>query len=146
MFILAFVVMTRNDRGPRSSNGIEKTDDRQGLRNISVTHTTSHIHDTLSRSSPVLTHFSETVRTSPVLTRFSLFTTEPPSYSSLTHALRSVGLLHNQNPDLVPVPDRPFDCVVSDSRITHALWSVGLFHNQTPGLVSVPVRPFGYSV
>ena len=95
------------------SSGIEKAADRQGWRVISVTHTTSRIHNGPSRSSPVLTHFSLTTRTSPVLTRFSLlnFTTVPPScsLSSLTHALRSVSSLRNQTPVLVSVSSRPFD-------------------------------------
>ena len=89
--------------------------------------------------------------------------TPPPSpcpLSLLTHALRSVGLLCNQTPGLVPVPDRPFTYSVSDSKVaftpppspfprsslTHVLRSVGLLRDQTPGLRSVSVRPFGYSV
>ena len=44
----------------------------------------------------------------------------PYPHSSLTHALRSVGLLRNQTPGLVPVPARPFGCSVSDSRVAHA--------------------------
>ena len=113
--------MSRHDRWPRSSSGIEKVTDHQGWWSTSVTHDTSHIHNELSRVSPVLTHFWLTERTSPILTRFSLFnfTTVFPSYplSSLTHTLRSVGLLINQTPGLVPVPVRPFDCSVAHAQI-----------------------------
>ena len=56
--------MSRHDRRSRTSNGIEKTADRQGWRFTSVTHTTCHIHNALSRVSPVLTHFSLTSRSS----------------------------------------------------------------------------------
>ena len=56
--------MARHGRKPRPSSGIEKAADRQGWRATSVTHTTSHIHNALSRASPVLTHFSLTARSS----------------------------------------------------------------------------------
>ena len=75
-----FAVMARHGRKPRPSSGIEKAADRQGWRATSVTHTTSHIHNALSRASPVLTHFSLTAR------------------SSLTHTHRFLGLRNSINP------------------------------------------------
>ena len=72
-------VMARHDRRPRPSIGIEKESDRQGWRATSVTHTTSHIHNTLSRVSPVLTHFSLTARSSHTHThRFLGFRNSTP--------------------------------------------------------------------
>ncbi len=44
----------------------------------------------------------------------------PCPRSSLTHAVRSSGLLRNQTPGLVPVPARSFGYSVSDSRVACA--------------------------
>ena len=75
-------VMARHGRRPRPSSGIEKAADRQGWRATSVTHTTSHIHNALSRASPVLTHFSLTARSSLIHTQVPRFSQLNPRHSA----------------------------------------------------------------
>ena len=86
---------------PRSSSGIEKAGDRKGWWTTSVTHITSQIHNVLSRSSPVFTHFSLTTR------------------SSLSHTHRFLGF-HNSTPDILSFSGRLMTLLrVSVSRVTY---------------------------
>ena len=133
--------MARHGRKPRPSSGIEKAADRQGWRATSVTHTTSHIHNALSRASPVLTHFSLTAR------------------SSLTHTHRFLGS-RNSTPGILPafsarlfcilcVPDdRDSACVPSPSlsprspssrsSLTHTNRFLGFRNSTSARLMSAP--------
>ncbi len=123
--------MARHGRKPRPSSGIEKAADRQGWWVTSVTHTTSHIHNALSRASPVLTHFSLTTR------------------SSLTHTHRFLGL-RNSTPGILPafsarpttllrvsvskVACAPAPSPSPRSSLTHTHRFLGL-RNSTPGIL-----------
>ena len=97
--------MVRHDRRPRSSSGIEKAADRQGWRTTSVTHTTSHIHNALSRTSPVLTHFSLTARLTHTHTQVLVHT----HTQVLAHT-------HTQVPQFSQLNPRHSDCIFSETE------------------------------
>ena len=126
--------MARHGRRPRPSSGIEKAADRQGWRATSVTHTASHIHNALSRASPVLTHFSLTARSSLTHThRFLGFRNSTPDILLSVFSVRLTTLLRVSVRRVEHTPS-PSPC--PHSSLTHTHRFLGS-RNSTPDILTV---------